>query len=349
MRAVGRSLGYVAPPDAPVAAPVTAHASHIRAAIHATDVPSGPSFMSPPTRNAPGRVSVRSVISSAWRRRSCGDSPRCTDSAETRNPARPTWPTSARVASSRDHGSLAPGLHEANRGLDLRPHGTLAELAGAEHPLRLRRRDAGEQFLLLGAVAAIHARHVRQHQEHRRLDVPGQDGRGQVLVHDALRAGQPGTVLVHGNAAAASRDDDPGHALTGRARGPAPPGWSASPRPLGARRSPGRPAWRWRPGPEGRSGLRSPPDRSPRRRWFAASPPAAAPSTPWPAAPAPHRTSGTRPAGTRRRTGGGPRSRRLPAWPPPRRPRTSSRRGSASGRPPPPARASLPAPPGGPR
>src|SRR5947207_6224934 len=49
-----------------------------------------------------------------------------------------------RVLQGGDHGPLAARLHEADGGLDLGPHGALAELPGVEHPLRLRHREAGE-------------------------------------------------------------------------------------------------------------------------------------------------------------------------------------------------------------
>jgi hypothetical protein len=61
---------------------------------------------------------------------------------------------------------------------------------------------------VLGAEAALDACHVREDQEHGRLDVASEDrGRG-VLVHHALDADQARAVLDHRDAAAPRRDHD---------------------------------------------------------------------------------------------------------------------------------------------
>src|SRR6478672_4541986 len=108
-----------------------------------------------------------------------------------------------------DDAALTAAAHEAQRRLDLGPHGAGGEVALRGVLLHLAEGDLPDGAGVGAAVADDSVLDVGGDDQGVRLDRTREDGRGQVLVDDGLDAADLALLGAdHGDAAAAGRHDD---------------------------------------------------------------------------------------------------------------------------------------------
>ncbi len=121
-----------------------------------------------------------------------------------RVPARPSRAADESVL-RRDQ-RLAARAREIDRSLDLRPHRAGRQLG--QEPLRLVGRQLTQLFGALCPEGAVHRRDLREDQQPRCAELPGEERRRSILVDDGVDALELSIPPGDGNPTPATRDGD---------------------------------------------------------------------------------------------------------------------------------------------